>query len=406
MAKKNGGMKEFVRKRLVALKRKPQMIALVVLAVAFVYFTLNLTHVSNTTAGINYPGMGLSAFVITLFSVLAMVCFLNAFPRRKKVNIPMLLLMFLMLGGVVGCSFYYESQIDTKIVDTRVQFLVAAQNNVRNANAGAAAAPKSVSAAKASVNAAEKAAKAAEETRAAVEEAIAVTTADKAVCDAATKNVEKAVADAQKAVTNAQKALETAAASAEEAKQKAGAAPASADLAAVNAAARAAINAANKAANAATTAENAVISAQTALQNAENALATVDVWTAVKQMKAEVETLKKGSQEPKAPAAAAAAKETVQETVELPEAIVNEAMAQGDAKVTELLTKVVAGQTEPSSVSMAKSVLQVHRVILLVAVVLTVLLPVYTPLLRKIRTSIEVEANEDMGEIELDNSGE
>ena len=43
-------MKEFFRKRMVALKRKPQMIALVVLGIAFVYYSLNLTHVSNTTA--------------------------------------------------------------------------------------------------------------------------------------------------------------------------------------------------------------------------------------------------------------------------------------------------------------------------------------------------------------------
>ena len=37
MAKNPGGMKEFVRKRLVDLKRKPQTIALVVLAIGFLY---------------------------------------------------------------------------------------------------------------------------------------------------------------------------------------------------------------------------------------------------------------------------------------------------------------------------------------------------------------------------------
>lgn len=112
-------MKEFFRKRMVALKRKPQMIALVVLGIAFVYYSLNLTHVSNTTAYIQGPGMGLSAFVIMLFSVLALVCFLNAFPHRKKVNIPMLVLMFAMLGGVLFCDTYYTSQIDSKLTNVR-----------------------------------------------------------------------------------------------------------------------------------------------------------------------------------------------------------------------------------------------------------------------------------------------
>ena len=114
------------------------------------------------------------------------------------------------------------------------------------------------------------------------------------------------------------------------------------------------------------------------------------------QLQTEVETLKKGTQEIKTSAAAAAAKTETQEAVELPQAIVEEAMAQGEVKVTELLTKIVAGVSQPSSISRAKAVLQVHRIILLAAVVLTALLPVYAPLLRKIRTSIEVEANDNI----------
>ena len=101
------GLKEFIRKRLVSLKRKPDMIALLVLGVAFVYYSLNLTNVSDTTAKIQGPGMGLSGFVTMLFSVLALVCCLNAFPRRKPTNIPMLALMTVMLGAIVYCDIYY-----------------------------------------------------------------------------------------------------------------------------------------------------------------------------------------------------------------------------------------------------------------------------------------------------------
>ena len=115
MAKQPSGFKEFVRKRIVALKRKPQMIALFVLVIAFLYYSLNMTKISNTTAKIQGQGMGLSGFVTMLFSMLSMVCFLNAFPHRKKVNVPMLTLMFLMLAAIVYCDFYYGGRITNAI---------------------------------------------------------------------------------------------------------------------------------------------------------------------------------------------------------------------------------------------------------------------------------------------------
>ncbi len=102
---------EFLRKKLVSLKRKPQMIALLVLAAAFLYYSLNLTKISNTTAKIQGAGMGLAGFVTMLFGILSLVCFLNAFPHRKKVNIPMLALMFVMLGAIIFCDVYYGQRI-------------------------------------------------------------------------------------------------------------------------------------------------------------------------------------------------------------------------------------------------------------------------------------------------------
>lgn len=104
-------MKEFFRKLIVSLKRKPHTLALLVLAAAFVYYSFNLTNVSNTTAKIQGPGMGLSGFVTMLFSVLALVCALNAFPRRKPTNIPMLVLMVAMLGAIIFCDYYYGTCI-------------------------------------------------------------------------------------------------------------------------------------------------------------------------------------------------------------------------------------------------------------------------------------------------------
>ncbi len=106
-----GGVKEFFRKKLVSLKRNPQIIPMLVLVAAFLVFSLNLTHVSDTTAKINRTGMGLCQFAIMLLTMLSMVCLLNAFPRRKKPNIAMIILMFVMFAVVIFCAINYRNQI-------------------------------------------------------------------------------------------------------------------------------------------------------------------------------------------------------------------------------------------------------------------------------------------------------
>lgn len=111
MAKSPSKKPEFLRKLLVSLKRKPQMIALLVLAAAFVYYSLNLTQVSNTTAKIYGNGMGLAEFATMLLSILSLVCFLNAFPHRKKTNVPMLVLMFIMVAVIFYCDLFYSGRI-------------------------------------------------------------------------------------------------------------------------------------------------------------------------------------------------------------------------------------------------------------------------------------------------------
>ena len=103
--------KEFVRKTVVSLKRNPSTIPLLMMAVTFVFYSLNLTDVSNTTAKIYGKGMGLCQFCIMLFSLLSLVCMLNAFPRRKKANIPMVVLMFAMFGVIIFCDVHYSNLI-------------------------------------------------------------------------------------------------------------------------------------------------------------------------------------------------------------------------------------------------------------------------------------------------------
>ena len=104
-------VKEALRKFIVSLKRNPSVIPLVMLFVCFLYYSLNLTHVSNTTALIQGKGMGLCEFCIMLLNLLSLVCMLNAFPRRKKANIPMIVLMFAMFGILIYADMRYLNGI-------------------------------------------------------------------------------------------------------------------------------------------------------------------------------------------------------------------------------------------------------------------------------------------------------
>ena len=109
--KKPNPVKEMVRKFIVSLKRRPQMIPLAVFVIAFLVYTLNLSQVSNTTAKLQSAGMGLAGFAVMLFSMLSMVSFMNAFPYRKPVNKPMLILMFVMNAIIVVADVFYLGAI-------------------------------------------------------------------------------------------------------------------------------------------------------------------------------------------------------------------------------------------------------------------------------------------------------
>lgn len=397
------GVKEFFRKSLVNLKRKPQTVAMLVLVVAFVYYSFNLTHVSDTTAYIQATGMGLSGFVMMLFSVLGLVCFLNAFPHRKKANVPMLVLMFAMLGATLFCNYYYGTRIDAACEKWRMQYVTEAKQNIANARAGVPAA--AANAENAAVYAAEADAYVVEVTalQADVAAAAETTTAGEEVAKAAVAAADKAVTDATKAAKTANGQIATAQTQATKAADnlttlEALLATEAAEgvelptLDKVNSAAKAVNNAVASAAKAAGNAMTQRDLAAAAVTSAQGALATVAV-------KAEDEAPVEGAApaDPTAePAPAPAAAETVNaDDVVLPEHIVDEAIQKGEKALAKTLT-------DRPYINATKAMLGVHRIMLLVAVALVALLPVYAPIIRKINTSIEVEANAEMGEIELD----
>lgn len=131
-------MKEFIRKFFVSLKRSPQTIPLVALAAAFITYSFRLTSISNTTARINTANMGQCEFAAMLFSILAFVCFLRSFPKRQKVNKPMLILLFLMLVLLVFTDSVYLLRINealtrtenTVVIDEKTMFIAEARSTM------------------------------------------------------------------------------------------------------------------------------------------------------------------------------------------------------------------------------------------------------------------------------------
>jgi len=123
--------KETKRKFIVSLKKRPHNIPLFMMVIAFLTYSLNLTKVSNTTAVINRPYMGLCEFVIMLFSILAFVVFLNAYPKRQKPILPMVILLYLLQGIIAGADFMYLKRIQeglqTLEVTSARQFIPQAQ---------------------------------------------------------------------------------------------------------------------------------------------------------------------------------------------------------------------------------------------------------------------------------------
>ena len=117
------GIKEWFRKQIVSLKRRPTNIPLVAIVIAFIYYSLHLTVFSNTTARIQGPQMGLSQFCTMLFSILIFVTFTNAYPKRQKVKVPMLVLTYVMFALILGADalYYFRTYSAVFLSSTPIQ---------------------------------------------------------------------------------------------------------------------------------------------------------------------------------------------------------------------------------------------------------------------------------------------
>ena len=118
VVKEKKGFKEFLRKFIVSLKKRTNKIPQFVMIVAFVFYSVCLSNISNTTAYVNKSPMGLCSFVTMLLSVLAFVCSLRAFVPREKPKIVFVILMCLMEAVIAGADIWYFIKIQEGLTTT------------------------------------------------------------------------------------------------------------------------------------------------------------------------------------------------------------------------------------------------------------------------------------------------
>ena len=112
-----GGIKEWFRKFVVQLKRRPMNIAFFVLVVSTIVNLCSLGSISQIGLQAYYSVeiTGIALFVAQLFSILVLMLFLNAFPKReKKPKLVMFILLFVFIAVLIGIDIYLYVTWTTK----------------------------------------------------------------------------------------------------------------------------------------------------------------------------------------------------------------------------------------------------------------------------------------------------
>ena len=105
---------EWLRKKIVYVKRNPSIIPLIFMVISCLVFNLNLEDYSRTTLALLVDTMGLTLFVISLFSYLSIVTYLSAYPKRQKPNYIKIILSVLMIAASIALELYYNHLIILK----------------------------------------------------------------------------------------------------------------------------------------------------------------------------------------------------------------------------------------------------------------------------------------------------
>lgn len=105
---------EWLRKKIVYVKRNPSVIPLIFMVISCLVFNLNLEDFSKTTLALLMDTMGLTLFAISLFSYLSIVTYLSAYPKRQKPSYIKIILSVLMIAGSIALQLYYRHLIIVK----------------------------------------------------------------------------------------------------------------------------------------------------------------------------------------------------------------------------------------------------------------------------------------------------
>ena len=132
--------KEWIRKKIVYLKRNVHVIPLFFILICCLVYNLNLSAISDTTAIIYTNGMGITMFVVSLFSYLSFITYLQAFPKRKKIKkfsvflTYFMLVLSLFLNGYYYYCILYGTEIRTDpapiVITSDKMYIVRASNTI------------------------------------------------------------------------------------------------------------------------------------------------------------------------------------------------------------------------------------------------------------------------------------
>lgn len=118
-------VKEWFRKFTVKLKRKTQMIPLVVILItSLVYLCCTKTYAQVIEGNSGIPNLGIAMFVNTLLSILVLAVFLNAFPKRRKPKIVFVVMVFVVLAIILGLDLLYYFSTKTFVNNNGGDFIL------------------------------------------------------------------------------------------------------------------------------------------------------------------------------------------------------------------------------------------------------------------------------------------
>lgn len=115
------GVKEWFRKLTVKLKRKTQLIPLVLtLITSFVFLCMIGTFSQLIQKNSGVSSLGICMFVATLASILILPLFLNAFPKNKKPVIAFIVAVFVVYALIIAMDVIFIVNMSKFLTDHKL----------------------------------------------------------------------------------------------------------------------------------------------------------------------------------------------------------------------------------------------------------------------------------------------